>query len=81
MFACFAEAMGFRGAFQSEVLFRKELKEKLDMFEEPQVLRILRRHLRSFISVEALEKACSEAVFSGKVFWITDSYAFDYYKH
>lgn len=60
------------------MLFRKELKEKLDMFEEPQVLRILRRHLRSFISVEALEKACSEAEFSGKVFWITDSYAFDY---
>eukprot|EP00434_Breviolum_minutum_P038410 symbB.v1.2.034070.t1/scaffold4254.1/size42344/4 len=41
----------------AHVLFRKELKEKLDMFEEPQVLRILRRHLRSFISVEALEKA------------------------
>ena len=49
--------------FNLRCCFRKELKEKLDMFEEPQVLRILRRHLRSFISVEALEKACSEAEF------------------
>lgn len=38
------------------VLFRKELKDKLDLFEEPQVLRVLRRHMLNYINIEELQK-------------------------
>ena len=41
----------------SQVLFRKELKDKLDLFEEPQVLRVLRRHMLKYINIEELQKA------------------------
>jgi hypothetical protein len=41
----------------SQVLFRKELKDKLDLFEEPQVLRVLRRHMLNYINIEELQKA------------------------
>ena len=43
----------------SQVLFRKELKDKLDLFEEPQVLRVLRRHMINYINIEELQKAAA----------------------
>lgn len=46
-----------------KVLFQKELKEKLEMFDEPQVLRIVRRHMLQHINTEELKKA-------GRKLWV-----------
>lgn len=39
-----------------QVLFRKALKDKLEDFEEPNVLRILRRHIINYIQIQELQK-------------------------
>lgn len=41
----------------AHVLFRKALKDKLEDFEEPNVLRILRRHIINYIQIQELQKA------------------------